>query len=76
MPSISLQLDNDLYKTLSKVCSELGLQKRALMLRIIKMFVEELEDTEDKKLLKIAEKRLKQYEAGKLKTVKLREAWK
>ena len=76
MPSISLQLDNDLYKTLSKVCSELGLQKKSLMLRIIKMFVKELEDVEDKKLLKLAEKRLKRYEAGKLKTVKLRDAWK
>ena len=73
MPSISLQLDSDLYKTLSKICSELGLRKRALMLNLIKMFVEELEDIEDKKLLKLAERRLKKYESGKLKTIKLRD---
>ena len=76
MPSISLQLDSNLYKTLSRICSELGLRKRALMLNLIKMFLEELEDIEDKKLLRLAEKRLRKYEAGKLKTVKLRDVWK
>ena len=73
MASISLQIDNDLYKTLSKICSELGLQKKSLVLNLIKVFVKDLENREDTELLRIVEKRLKKYEAGKLKTVKLRD---
>ena len=75
MPSLNLELNSDLYKILSKVCSELGLQKKALVMNLIKGFVKDLENKEDEKLLKIAEKRLKKYETGKLKTIKLKDAW-
>ncbi len=66
MKNISIQIEEDLFRKFSIACAELGAQKKAIILNFIKSF---LEEQEDKKILKIAEKRLKEFEKGKVKTI-------
>lgn len=73
MKNISIQIEEDLFRKFAVACAELGAQKKTLIINFIKNFIE---DKEDEKILKLAEKRLKEYEAGKLKTIKLKDAWK
>ena len=56
MRNISIQIDDNLFRKFAIVCAEIGLQKRALLIKFIKDF---LEEQEDKELLQLAEKRLK-----------------
>ena len=73
MRNISIQLDEDLFRKFAVACAELGAQKKALIINFIKSFIE---DKEDEKILKLAEKRLKEYEKGKVKTISHKDAWK
>ena len=73
MRNISIQLDEDLFRKFAIACAELGAQKKTLIINFIKSFIE---DKEDEKILKLAEKRLKDYESGKLKLVSHKDAWK
>lgn len=72
MKNISIQIDEDLFRKFSIACAELGAQKKAIILNFIKNF---LEEQEDKKILKIAEKRLKEFEKSKIKTISHKDAW-
>ncbi len=72
MRNISIQLDDDLFKNFSIACAELGQQKKAIIINFIKYF---LEGEEDKKLLQLAEKRYKEFEKKKLKTISHKDAW-
>ena len=73
MRNISIQLDEDLFRKFAIACAELGAQKKVLIINFIKSFIE---DKEDEKILKLAEKRLKEYERGKVKTISHKDAWK
>lgn len=72
MKNISIQIEEDLFRKFSIACAELGKQKKALIINFIKSF---LEEQEDRKILKLAEKRLKEFEKGKLKTISHKDAW-
>lgn len=73
MKNISIQIEEDLFRKFSVACAEIGAQKKAIIMNFIKNF---LEEQEDRKILKIAEKRLKEYEKGKIKTISHKDAWK
>ena len=73
MKNISIQLEEDLFKKFAVACAELGIQKKAVILSFIKNF---LEGEEDKEILNIAQKRLKEYEKKKIKTISHKDAWK
>ena len=73
MRNISIQLDDDLFKRFAVACAELGAQKKGLIISFIKSFIE---NKEDEKILKLAEKRLNEYEKGKVKTISHKDAWK
>ena len=72
MRNISIQLEDDLFKRFAVACAELGIQKKMVILNYIKHF---LEEKEDKKLLALAEKRLKRFEKNKQETVSHKDAW-
>jgi len=73
MKNISIQVDDNLFRKFAVACAELGAQKKALIISFIKSFIE---DKEDEKILKLAEKRLREYEKGKVKTISHKDAWK
>lgn len=73
MKNISIQIEEDLFRKFAVACAEVGAQKKALIINFIKNFIE---DKEDEKILKLAEKRLKEYEKGKVKTISHKDAWK
>lgn len=73
MKNISIQIDENLFRIFSVACAELGLQKKSLILTFIKNF---LEQEEDRKILKLAAKRLERFEKTKPKTIGHKDAWK
>ena len=73
MRNISIQLDDDLFKKFAIACAETGLQKKSVIVNFIKYF---LENEEDRKLLAIANVRLKRLKQGKAKLISHEDAWK
>ena len=62
MKNISIQIDDDLFKEFSIACIESGIQKKTLMINMMREFIE---NEEDKELLKIAQKRSRRLKQGK-----------
>jgi predicted DNA-binding protein len=73
MKNISIQVDENTFKDFSVACAQSGTQKKSILIKLIQEFIE---DAEDAKLYKLAERRLKDLESGKSKTVKFEDAWK
>lgn len=73
MKNISLQVNEDIFRQFSIACAEVGIQKKSILIKLIQEFIEDIEDI---KLHKVAEKRIKELETGKSKTVKFEDAWK
>lgn len=73
MKNISIQIDDGLFKEFSIACIESGIQKKTLIINMMKEFIE---NEEDKELLKIAQKRSEQLKQGKAKLIDHKDAWK
>ena len=73
MRNISIQLNDDLFKRFAVACAELGSQKKTIIINFIRNF---LDEKEDEQLLKLSEKRMKEFEKKKLKTISHKDAWK
>ena len=73
MRNISIQIDDSLFKEFSVACAEVGIQKKSIIISLIRDF---LEDEEYREVLPIVQKRMKNFKLGITKTISHKDVWK